>query len=628
MSKNTTTDLFDPERMLSAEFWGSMIDSAIEREKEWRDKAELMEQIFKGLVPEYCSFNIFKANTVTLRSAIYARGAKPDITRRFGDPDPISKAVSTILERIISYSNDKEKFFEHSSNAVMDYLLGGRGVLFVCYKPVIATAVEASVGYNPITGIVEETETNLEFIDGHRCFGEYVYWQDFAMSDGRTWNDVWWVARRHYLSRTQVIELLSDQENAEEVADSLGYGAVISETEESNSKDKVYSKEEIWEIWNKITKQRVYLAKGTNKIILIEDDPYNLDKFFPCAEPMIADKISKDMTPTPFFDSYKEQARELNVITNRIKALVDALRRRGVYDAQFADDLKKLSDALDNEFVPIAGLALNGANGFASYFATEDLTPTIAVVNELMQQRASLIQSIYEISGISDILRGQSNPNETATAQRIKGSFASLRIKDMQSSIQRCLRDTYEIMAEIICELYTPEAMAEITNLQIPEQAWQPLLQVMRDSKIFNYRIDIETDSTVFEDREEAKANITEFMIAFTNAMTAAGQIVGFAPEMLNVYQEMTLAASRTFKIGRQFEESITNAFTDIAQRLQMQQQQPQPNIEQERLELDKQKAQADYEIKKTEALARLAELPIKASSSIPLPEKPELPMQ
>lgn len=624
MSNNTTNDMFDPEKMLTAEFWGSTIDAAIEREKEWRDSAEEMEKIFKGEVPKYCKFNIFKANTVTLRSAIYSRTAKPDITRRFGDPDPVSKAITTIIERIISYSNDREGFFENSTNAVMDYLLGGRGVMFVCYKPIISTVVEAAVGLNPITGLVEETETVIENIDGHRCFGEYVYWQDFAMSDGRTWADVWWVARRHYLSRTQVIELLSDQENPIAIADSLGYGAIVEEQDTKDNRTKVFSKEEIWEIWNKITKQRIYLAKGTNKIILIEDDPYKLEKFFPCAEPMVADKISKNMIPTPFFDSYKEQVAELNVITGRIKALVDALRRRGVYDAQFADDLKKLSDALDNEFIPVAGLALNGTNGFASYFATEDLTSIISVINELMTQRAALIQAIYEISGISDILRGQSNPNETATAQRIKGSFASLRIKDMQASIQRNLRDTYEIMAEIICELYTPEAMAEITNINLPPEAWQHILTIMRDSKVFHYRVDVETDSTAFEDREEAKANITEFMVAFTNAMTAAAQIVGFAPEMLTVYQEMTLAASRVFKIGKQFEESIANAFNQIGQRLMMQKQQPEPNIEQERLELDKQTAQADFEIKKAEAMVKLAQIPIEASK-IPLPERPEL---
>ena len=34
------------------------------------------------------------------------------------------------------------------------------------------------------------------------------------------------------------------------------------------------------------------------------------------------------------------------------------------------------------------------------------------------------------ITGMSDIIRGLSEPNETATAQQIKGQFAVLRLSD------------------------------------------------------------------------------------------------------------------------------------------------------------------------------------------------------
>jgi hypothetical protein len=44
---------------------------------------------------------------------------------------------------------------------------------------------------------------------------------------------------------------------------------------------------------------------------------------------------------------------------------------------------------------------------------------------------------IYEVTGISDIVRGQGNAQETATAQEIKSQWGSLRIRKLQKQIER-----------------------------------------------------------------------------------------------------------------------------------------------------------------------------------------------
>jgi hypothetical protein len=46
------------------------------------------------------------------------------------------------------------------------------------------------------------------------------------------------------------------------------------------------------------------------------------------------------------------------------------------------------------------------------------------IVLQLVEQREQVKQTIYEVTGISDIVRGASKADETATAQQIKGRWA------------------------------------------------------------------------------------------------------------------------------------------------------------------------------------------------------------
>ena len=63
------------------------------------------------------------------------------------------------------------------------------------------------------------------------------------------------------------------------------------------------------------------------------------------------------------------------------------------------------------------------------------LVPILEWVNalkELYQSRDQQKNAIYEIIGIADIIRGATNPYETATAQRMKGTVGSGRMAGVQ----------------------------------------------------------------------------------------------------------------------------------------------------------------------------------------------------
>jgi hypothetical protein len=51
-------------------------------------------------------------------------------------------------------------------------------------------------------------------------------------------------------------------------------------------------------------------------------------------------------------------------------------------------------------------------------------------LDKLFLAREQCKQAIYEVMGISDIMRGATKASETATAQRIKGSMGVSRLDD------------------------------------------------------------------------------------------------------------------------------------------------------------------------------------------------------
>jgi hypothetical protein len=120
-----------------------------------------------------------------------------------------------------------------------------------------------------------------------------------------------------------------------------------------------------------------------------------------------------------------------------------------------------------------------GLQGMMWLFPVKDAVETLS---KLYEQREATKQTIYEITGISDILRGVSKASETATAQQIKAAWGSSRVDGYKREIQRFLADTLRLAAEIISETYQTKTLAEITGLQFPtaEQKAQAQAQLQQ----------------------------------------------------------------------------------------------------------------------------------------------------
>ena len=319
---------------------------------------------------------------------------------------------------------------------------------------------------------------------------------------------------------------------------------VLPEGYDEDLPEDVVKRCRVWEIWDKRERKVIFISEGATEPMMEKDDPLNLKDFFPIPRPLYSVETDRTMLPVPEFTLYRDQADELDDITARINHLVNMLKVRGVYDAA-NEELGNLFKTSEGTMIPAHNWqAFAERGGFRGTIDFVPLESTAQVLVGLYQERTRLIQSIYELTGISDIQRGSSDPRETRGAQMLKAQFSSLRLQPRQKKVQRFVRDLFRLMSEVIGEVFSPETMTKITGIQVTPE----MLDVLRDDD--SYQIDVETDSTVIADDAADKQAVSEYLNAVGQFMQLA--LAGGIPQ--EVAQKILLWASRRFKVSREVE--------------------------------------------------------------------------
>ena len=608
-----------PAPAKSATFWQQQIELAEKDHDEFWKYGAKCEKRFKnekdtiGKAGTKKRLNILYSNTETLKASLYARTAKPDVRQRHTQQaDKLGKTVAEMMERLLTAASDCSEHDRAYRKGVQDMALPGRGVVKVCYEP--------ELGVDP--------ETGQEIITDQEVEEEFVYYKDFLHSPSQCWEQVWWVAFRHRMTREDL------RDNKFDDAETIPLNWTPDTTKKDREVSDDLKRAEVWEIWHKAKKERVYIVKGHPNVLRTDPDPYGLDDFYPMAEPIQAVTGNDTLVPSAYFQQYEDQADDLDEITARISILTKALRRRGVYNAGIKE-LKRLAKASDNEFIPAEDWASFAASGgLKGAFDTEDIAPIAQTIVALYEQKGQLMQAIYDTVGISDILRGGStDPNETATAQALKSQNGSIRMKLAQRDVQRWVRDTLRIKAELVAEHFEPKTLLDMSGMKLPTQAeiqaqlaqaqmeamqtgqeFQPpeempltiddVVKVLRDDKLRSYHIDIETDSTVFEDAEAEKAGRTELLTAMSGFLQQWMPVaqMGGAP-MVKLGFDMLSFGVRGFKAGRQLEDSLDEARASIEQAAAQPPEPPPPDpkVEGEKIKLQGVQMKAEADMQKTQ---------------------------
>jgi hypothetical protein len=562
---------------------------------------------------ETAKFNILWSNVQTLIPAVYAKLPKADVTRRFGDNDPVGRVAARLIERAIDFEIEHYSDFRSTMKyCVEDRFLGGRGTCWVRYEPHVAPQGIGDDG-EQVTNAIERGEgapPNLEQIEYECAPVDYVHWRDFGHSQGRTWEEVTQVWRWVYMTREALAERFG-----EEMARKIPLDQGPEPINRYNDSARSFNRAKICELWDKETLKVYWFCKGMGEFIDVRDDPLGLEGFFPCPKPLFATTTSDSLVPVPDFVLYQDQAVELDILSDRIDGLVKALRVRGVYDASQPALQRLMTEGDNNALIPVDKWAAFGEKGGLK--GSIDLLPLDTIAQCLLQcyqARADIKGQIYEITGISDIIRGQSFASETATAQQIKGQYAGLRLRSMQEDVALFATEVIRLKAQIMCLKYQPKTILEYAAANQMSQADQAqipaALELLSDKPLRNFRIDIAADSLVQIDEAQMKQERVEFLGAFSQFVQSALPVSQAEPALAPLMLDLLKFGVQAFKGARSIEGEIDQVTEQMKQALANPEPKPNPMVEAEQ-------AKAQVEMQKAQMVAQSDQAKVQAQLQI-----------
>ena len=579
-------------------YWMNELDDAKRREQDFRKDGETILDLYNAEHPDMNPFNILFSNTETLSPALYSQLPRPAVKERFAEKDnkgftkvnPLNKAVGEASNNMLSYLIDTniegyEKFHDAIKEVVLDSLLPGRGV----------------------TCIKFDAKFNDEKIEWASIVADTKKYNRFFHGFGTKWEKVPWIAYEEYVDEDEAEALFGS-----DIAGKIQY--TVSEEDEKNTKETEERRQTacIYQIWDKDSKTLKWISPAYTDYLREDDDPLDITGFFNTPKPLMLHRKSNDLTPTPLYKLYENQAEELNRLTRSINKVAKAIKVRGGYDGNLGEMLERVLDGEDNEFVPVENLSALMDGGIEKHIWLMPLGELAGVLQQLYDAREQCKQVIYEITGISDILRGQSKASETLGAQKVKEAWGTMRLKNMQSDVQEYVRDVLRVMLDVAVKNLPQDMWIKVTGLPYPTEekkekavelmnqlqpmiqqavmesqqnpqadkqlkkyqkeaaeltelltqpSWENILEVLKDDYIRSFKVDIETNSTLDVEATEDKKNIAEAMNAMAQFMNGLMPMVKEQILPFGAAKSMLLDITKRFRFGPEVEDEI-NAMT------------------------------------------------------------------
>ena len=594
--------------------------------------------------PDIRRYNVLWSMMQTMQPLVYSVPPKPYVQRRFNDNDPAARDASLLIKRGLEFSLEGHEMHDALVDARDDYLLTSRGVVWAKYSPYMnMRRVDIPEGMEPPEDVEVIDEKGRRYYEIEEKVYEEVDWEhlhykDFLHGAAAKWKHVPWVARRIPMTRKQLIERFGEEMGkkpplsiANRSPDAKRGFAGAEGDHVSDEERGLYAKAEVWEIWCKDDRKVRWLCPEYSKAFLDEQDDFlELEGFFPCPKPAYGTRTNDSLIPTPDFCLWQDIAMELDDVTHRIKLLTEAMRVVGVYDASESNTLKRITtQTMDNDMIGItnwpAFAEKGGLKGAIEFLPTGEVAQTL---ERLYAARAQLKSELYEITGISDVVRGASDPRETAKAQQIKGEFANKRISSRQKAMIRMVDECLEIQSEIMAKHYSDQTMVMIssaeqvltdaTDRQPDPNRIMAALQLIR-SNTLQQRVKVDerflVEQNLAEDQEQrsmimqAIAQLLGQAVPFLEQAPAAGPLLGRL--MMFAIRGYPLAQSEEFAIQTALDQLLNappkppeqDSSGPTEAEIQIEQQKLQ--LEQQRLQFEQQKFQMEMKLREQELMIK-----------------------
>lgn len=603
-------------------FWRRQIDSAKKEHKAWLDNCK---QLGKLYTDKETRINMLFSNTQILKSALLNNDPRPEVSRRFFNSIESDKTKSDlyattarVAAAAVEYYFSKNDATAKCKRAIQNEVIYGRGVIWVEYNPTIVAVHKAQTLINRIAVKMGLSAPIEEKIAGRDIKIISLKPDEYLCSFAENENDVWWRARRHLLGKN-------------ELKARFGYDAEDNELSYTDADDELNStietsrrRGEVWEIWDKVDKKRIFvlMTACTRQILEETPDPYKLSDFWPCqVGSFLTDENS--IIPVPEYNIYSKLCDEINDLADKNALLETKIKYIRICANKNQDLVSKIETATDGAV--IGDESFNSDNGVPVSVvdikaATEMIANNAARINVLQNL-------IYQVTGLSDLFRGATDARETAEAQKIKGFYGGLRFRDRQQSVQNGVRHIFRIVAELICEHWDWETLSQISavelmsreekhvaqlnakngqqlpptiikQLQLP--ASDDVIELLRNDRMRNFVIDIESSATEFDDQAAQTAAVQKLTDVYLNALQVASKMA--SPDFIDGFIALVKMNLAPIKISSAISTQLVDSLLAISQKMRnAANNPPQPTPEDKKLQFEQNQAElkrkSDFEL-------------------------------
>ncbi len=583
--KETSADLY--------KHWVKEFSAAKKSVSKWHKEGEKTVQKFlddrRGDLNDFSEnttrLNLYHANITTLMSMLYGRIPKVEVDRRFADADDDpARVAGEILSRMLNTDIEEagEDIASVFRNCLQDRLIPGLGNARVKYE-------------------FEEKDGQIhnEWVDI-----VYTYWKDTLWSPARTYSELRWKAFRSYLTKEQVKERFPDCDINKVSFTSKGPMA----KGRYDKEDETNPQAEIWEIWNKTTRQVMYWTEGYEKMLEIVEDPLELEGFWPDPPPLIANLTTTRYMPRSDYAIAQDLYTEIDELETRITMLTRACKVIGLYDKKQEGLQRMFTEGVENDLIPVDNWAMfaekNGLVGVVQWLPLADI---VNAVDTLTQKQSEKIQKLYQITGMNDVMRGaatQASARVSATQRQLEANYGSIRIEALQNEFARWVSDIQALKAEIIAKHFQPYCILQQSNIRMTPDAVhaEAAIKLIKAPGASRWRISVRPETLAIADYAQLKQERTEYIMGMSQFLQSSAPIAEQMPESVPFLMKMLKWGMAGFRGSSEIEGVMDQ---EIAK---MEKMPPKPKTDpaQAKAQADMQKTQMEMQMRQQEMQAEM----------------------
>jgi hypothetical protein len=545
--------------------------------------------------------NLFHSNVSTLMAMLYGNTPKVEVDRSFADAkDDVGRVASMMASRILNQDiqSPGATVINVLRQALEDRLLPGMGSARCKYDYTSKTKLTPAI-LDPETGEelapeVEEEEITKEWVDII-----YTHWKDILWSPCRTYDELRWKAYRSYMYFPE-LEKRFGEEMAKRIPLASKGPFNPSDTDSRDEDADPRQQAEVWEIWSKEDKKCYWYVEGFTEILDEQTDPMGLNQFWPDPPPMIANTTTSKWMPRSDYSIAQDLYIQINELETRLAILTRACKLVGVYDKSQEGIKRIFNEGLENDLIPVDAWAAfaekGGLKGMIDWIPLESVITTI---EQLQQRQSAKMQQLYEVTGMSDILRGVAQKYEAAATSETKAQFASIRVQALQDEFARFAGDLQSIKLEIMQRHFDPYCFIQQSNIENTADAEyaEQAVQLLQDPDAARWRVKVRPETLAQADYAQLKQTRGEFINGVSTFMQSAAPLAQLDKAIVPTLLELLQWGLAGFKGSNEIEGVMDKAIALFTQKAN-QPEQPKPDPAMEKIKAEMEMAKQEHTAK------------------------------